>query len=330
MPDNENQQVIDPVLQALVFNEPIPQAAPEPTNQPTPDATPAAAEPTPDNDVVATDVFIKEHFGIDNYDTFKAEWENYQKIKTTPAPKAEHAFANDESKRIYAAITQGKTKEVRAYLEAQENLSTLDTMTDEQKLKMFIRMQNPLFDSELIDDEFVTQFAVDESKYKDDNGTIIDPLGLRKEKLRADQRRMNEVQKANDYFAQYKSKIELPEIQQTQPVVDQDYETYKASIAEDSKFIETIIAPALGSMKDTDINFNFNVTDQNNQMQFDVALAAEKEDFEKARTEALNYLKYISENFYDKDGKFLPDQVVQSICSNRTLASMHKVLRGRR
>jgi hypothetical protein len=314
-PPVDNQPDIK-ALQAFAFNEPIvntPNTPPAEGGQPpvTPD-TPPATPPVDDTEIIEPNAFIKQHFNFEDLDSLKNEWATLQNLKNNP-PKAEPTFTNDQSKKIYNAIVAGQTKEVRSYLEAQELLSNVETMNDEQKLKLFIKMNNPLYDQELIDLRFNKDYIFDEKPFKDDEGNITDPLGYRLAKVEALQKMQGDTGKANEFFTQYRTKIELPPITNTPISVDKDYQDYQASNAQSLEAYNNIIVPSLNALSENDVPLSFKVEDPNNQMNFDVALAIDKPDFDLAKKDALDFVGYVSKNFYDDKGNFKPNELVKAI-----------------
>ena len=311
----QEQQPSIQELAAFAFNKPTPQQevsaingqqpaaieAPATTEAAATTEAPAAATQAPD-----FNAYLKEHFGVDNIETAKSEWQSLQELKNKPATAVEIAFANEESKKIHELIKQGKTKEVGQWIQAQELLSNVETMGDEQKLKLYIKMQNPRFDNELIEDEFNSLY-----KLNQDDLDALEPLAARKERLKLEQRLENDVIKAQEYFQQYKSKIELPDIQPQQLTVDQDYEAYKASNASAAESYEKVIAPAIKSLKESDVPLSFSVNDANNKMQFDISIVPDAADFESARQDSLTL--DVMKTCYDKDGKFMPQNLQKLI-----------------
>jgi len=312
----QEQQPSIQELAAFAFNKPTPQQETAAINgeQPVVTEAVAPAEVAPTT-VTSTEVptqapdfnaYLKEHFGVDNLETAKAEWQTLQELKTKPQTAAEIAFANEESRKIHELIRQGKTKEVGQWIQAQELLANVETMGDEQKLKLYIKMQNPRFDNELIEDEFNSLYRLNQ-----DDLDALEPLAARKERLKLEQRLENDVQKAQEYFQQYKTKIELPDIQAPQLTVDKDYEAYKASNASAADSYDKVIAPAIKSLKESDVSLSFSVNDANNKMQFDINIVPDAADFESARQDSLAL--DIMKNCYDKDGKFLPQNLQKLI-----------------
>jgi len=290
---------------APIVNVPAPEA---PAGETTAPAGTGTNIPVPEPETILdASAYLKERFGWDSEETALAELE---RLRTPKPTTSEIAFANEESKKIHQLIKEGKTKEVKSFLEAKELMEGLDTMGDEQKLKLYIKMQNPKFDRELIDDEFNSLYKLNEDDF------IDDPMKLRKEKLRMEQRLENDVNKAQEYFSQYRTKIELPDIQPQQITVDKDYEDYKASNAKSLEDYNNVTVPGINSLKETDIQIKASINDANNQMQFDVSVVPEKEDFEKAKHNSLSVFDYLTKTCYDQSGKFLPDKLARLVLVN--------------
>lgn len=304
----------------VALNIAQPAADPNPANPAA--AEGAVAEPAqgaaPTEEIVDQEVFItnylKEKFGYDNEQAALTELQALRELKAKP-PVAEHKFTNDEAKKWYEYFTASKEDELRESLNARKQVKDVDGMNDEQKIKLFIKMQNPLFDQELIDYQFGKDYGFNEAAFKDpETGQITDPMAYRFAKVASQQKMQNDIQKANEYFSQYKSKIELPAIQaQSAPIVDESYEGYKASTAKAQEDYNNIIAPALTALTEAQLPFNVNVNDPNNQMQFDVNVVVDKQDFEDARKSALDYSDHLSKTYYDQTGKFLPEKLAKAI-----------------
>lgn len=314
----QEQQPSIQELAAFAFNKPTPQQETAAINGEQPAATEAVAPAeTAPATVAPTEVstqapdfnaYLKEHFGVDNLETAKSEWQTLQELKTKPQTAAEIAFANEESKKIHELIKQGKTKEVGQWIQAQELLANVETMGDEQKLKLYIKMQNPRFDNELIEDEFNSLY-----KLNQDELDLLEPLAARKERLKLEQRLENDVQKAQEYFQQYKTKIELPDIQAPQVTVDEGYEAYKASNASATESYNNVTVPAIKALKETDVPLNVSINDANNKMQFDINIVPEPTDFEAARQDSLSLDQFLAKTCYSEDGKFIPQNLQRII-----------------
>lgn len=259
---------------------------------------------------IPTSVDYLKELGFESIDNAKAEIEALRKIKETTITPQEIEFANEESKKIHQLLKEGKTKEVKQYLDAQEMLSNVETMSNEQKLKLFIKMQNPRFDQELIDDEYQSLYRIDEDDFMDDT------LKLRKEKLKLEQRIENDVAKAADYFAQYSKKVELPDITTQTIAIDESYESWKASNASVSDFQEKVIVPSVNAITEEKVKMAIEINDANNQMQFGVSIIPDKADLDAAKVSVIDFNDFLRENFY-KDGQFLPEEATKFVLRSK-------------
>lgn len=280
---------------------PLPEISPE--IQPAPLAPPAQQ---PNEEIIDANAYLKEQLGWDDWETAKAE---LAKLKSN-SPAKETEYPNDITKKIVNNLKAGNIKEVTAYLKAQELLEDSESMSNEQKLKLYIKMQNPKFDKELIEDEYNSLYTLSE-----DSLVELEPLAQRKARLKLEQRLDDDVVKAQEYFTQYSQKIQLSDIQpQTQTAtVDEDYEDYKASNAKANEIRDNLVIPGIKALKESDVQLGFKVEDSNNQMNFDVAITPTPEQFEKARQDSLSFNQFLTKTYYDKDGKFLPQQLQRMI-----------------
>lgn len=329
---------------AMAFNEPLPAPVTEPAapaappiedggGQAAPAAEPAATstppapnqpinQPTAEEGVTYIDPndYIKEHLGFDNWDVAKAELQRLRSLQQNAQTPAEIKFANDQAKRWFEYFTvPDKEDELYHALHARQQVKGLDSMGDEQKVKLFIKMNNPMFDQELIDYQFQQDYGFDDSRFKDENGVITDPLAYRHAKVASMQRMQGDLAKANEFFNNYKTKIELPEINQKpqSPVIDEAYEGYKARTANATEAYEKTIAPALQALVEADLNMAFNINDPDNQMQFDFGITVDKADFDAAKEDALFYTDYMERAFYDDKGAFQPKRLARAILLER-------------
>lgn len=270
------------------------------TDAPTVDAP---ADVLPTFDEIA---YIKEQFGVDSKEAIKAAFEELNELKAKAQTPAEFQFANEEAKKLAAAINSGDLKTIKQYADTQLMLSNVDSLTEAEQLKLYIKMKNPRFDQELIDDEYAELYTV---KNEDD---FDDPIALRKAKVRVQQRMENELAQAKEFFTQHKQSIKLPDIPSIQPTVDEGYEQYKAATATATETLNNVIIPSLKSLNESDLGMKLKINDTDNQMNFDVSVAVDKNDFDSALGEAVNWDAWVEKTFYE-NGKFQPQKVIQTI-----------------
>lgn len=313
--NNTSEHYSQQELEHFAFGTPLPVASPEGAQEQSQELNIAA--PASDNvhviapsDEIAIDdkVYLKQQTGYEDWNQLKTDIEAFKALKETPQTQAEIKYANEESKRIHEAILAGNTKEVRDYLNAQELLSGIDSMNDEQRLKLYIKMQNPLFSDRLVNEEFQDQYHLDEDS--------IDESKIERERLKLEQRKINDVKAANDYFTKYKTQIELPTIETQiaqQQNVDESYEAFKASNAKAIEDYNNMVLPAINALKESDVALNININDANNQMQFDISVMPEKTDFDRAKMEATDFGGYVQKAYYDEKGNFLAHKLQRAI-----------------
>lgn len=301
------------VLESLIFEEPLPKPTQPEAQQPESTPEPATTEQAP-AEPAAPDYtpFVKE-FGFEKLEDFKAEFENLKKLKDQPKEQTaeEIKFANEQSKKVYEALLAGKTKEVKQYLQVQEMLEGYDTMSTEDKLKLQIKLKNPRFDDELVEDEYNALYSIDEDQFDD-------PMKLRKEKIRLQQRLENAALEADEFISKYKQKIELPEIEKQKQGIESDpdfeaYKDYQASTAELVEHVEKVIRPALMSVKENDVQMNFALKDENNQMDFQMAIDIKPEDLENARKAAFSWNEFFNSVTSDEKGDYSASKALQVI-----------------
>lgn len=303
-------------LEHLAFGTPLPAVAENIVDNGEGAGASAAAAETKDNTLdkgaVDYNAYVKEQFGFETVEEAKAQFAELKKLAETGA-KGEPTFADETSKKIYNNILKGNLKEVKSYLEAKEVVDTLDTLAPEQKLKMFIKMQYPMYKTDaLLDAKFNKTYAVDETPYMDED-TVIDPVGLELAKAEAAQKMQDDLQKADEYFTQYKGKISLPDITAEKPTVDDEYEAYKARTAKGTEDYQGKVLPAITSLKEEDVKSSFKINDPKNQMVFDVEFAPTKEDFEDSKKQAANFWSFVQESFFDKEGNLYADKLAKNI-----------------
>lgn len=311
---SQNQQPSVAELAAFAFNKPLPEQTSKPadtTTQATDNSAQqiAIADTTQPASVPDYNAFVKEHFGIDDVESAKTEWKSLQEFRAKPATSTEISFANEQSKKIYTHLLKGEMKPVYDYLDAQEKLGNVDSLDADQQLRLFYKMQNPLYDDEIIDLKLKKEYGFNEEDYKDEDGKVIDHTGYRLAKADSSFKKQNDLQKAKDFFSQYKTKIELPDIQTPQTNVDEDYTAYKASNASADEAYNNVTVPGIKALKEADVSLKVSINDANNKMQFDINIVPEQTDFEAAKQDSLSLSQFLKKTCYDKDGKFVPQNL---------------------
>lgn len=101
---------------------------PAPETTPEPEAQPVVEAPKPAETIVDANEWLKQTYGWDNADAGKQELERLRKLQETAQTPAEHKFANDESKKYYDAITNGKADDLYNILHQQKQIERLEKL----------------------------------------------------------------------------------------------------------------------------------------------------------------------------------------------------------
>jgi hypothetical protein len=277
-------------------------AAPAVTASNEPAAAPIASPVAP---VPAVDynTYIRETFGYDSVEVAKAEIE---RLKNTPPVIKELDFPDEIAKKMYLNIKEGKYDEVANFIQGNRLLKDFDIKTPEEQLKLYIRMQNPRFDETDVSEEFKDTYYLDEEN--------IAPEKLARERKKMEQRKENDVLKAREFFQQYKSQINLPDITPPVPQVNAEFEEFQRIVNEEMQRDQKL-AEVLSKVPEAEATYTYKFADEKSKIAFDLSYAPTAEDFEKAKRATLDWNTFLKENYYNADGspqtsKWLKHQVI--------------------
>lgn len=281
-------------------------------------STDTSTQNQPDVNVIAPAEWLKQNFGFDTVESAR-EWVNKQREYEKNPPKYEPTYANDEAKRWAEYFTAGKEDDLYQNLHARRQVKNIDTLSDDQKIKLYIQMQNPLFDQEMVDYQFSRDYGFNEDQFKDEDGNITDPMAHRFAKISAQQKLQNDLAKTSEYFTQYKSKIDLsPLAQQQVQNVDEGYEAYKQYKDQQVQSQKTL-EQTLSKITENEIKYNYKFNDEASKLAFDIDFAADKDGFENARKAATNYYDFLQNNYYTGEGDPMNSKFIRDIYISQNL-----------
>ena len=290
-----------------IIQPPTPPPVDTPPITDTPPVTDKIVDTPPpvDNPPVVTNE-LKEKLGFEDWDAAQAAIADLKQKAETPAEKE---FANEQSKLAYSYLKEGKTKELKQFLETQEKLEsftsaevTEDTAPDIIKLGMQLKHKD--LSPKEIDYKFNKEFGIPKEPVQK-NDELDEEFEARKEEWqeKVNDIKMNlmiEAKLAKPELVKTKAELVLPDISKP----DADYEQYKASRADQpQRDAETKEAYSKISTKDVAMVFKFN--DEALKLAFDVTYEPDKESFDKSVSLASDLNSFLS-NYYGKDGS--PDR----------------------
>lgn len=293
-----------------------PPTPPAPTAQPAAATTPAepttpAAQPTTtaDDDTFDEAVYLKNNFGWENPESAKAELERLRALEKNPQ-REEIKFANDDSKKLFDLLKQGKTAEVRSYLDRQDRLDRL-TQYDLSKadqaadiLKAHLQFKNPDLTSKEVDRLISRKFTFPPKPANnldltpEENQAAINEWQQKVQEIEEDM--IIEAKLVRPELAQFKSQLVLPDINYVDPAVaeaqQKELQEWQSNRANYLK--------ALDDIKNfTGFQVKFN--DKENGFDFAVpyGVAPEEVTALKGELSDFNRDKFFDERWFDKDGK---------------------------
>ena len=128
---------------------------------------PAEVQEAKKDEPIDTNTWFKDQFkdyGWEDAEKAKADIAEWKKAKDTPSEK-EIQFANEQSQLIHELIREGKTKEVKAFLETQEKIESVLTseVTKDNAgdiIKLGLKLKYPTLTDNQIDFQYKQEYAV--------------------------------------------------------------------------------------------------------------------------------------------------------------------------
>jgi hypothetical protein len=268
-----------------------------PVVDPPPAANPANVAPPVTEPVVAPvippvdyNAYLRENFGFDSVEVAKTEIE---KLRNQLPVIKELEFPDETAKKLYLNLKENKYDEVANYINGINLLKGVETKTPEEQLKLFIKMQNPRFDSKDVDEEYADTYSIDEEN--------IAPEKLGRERKKMDQRKEDDLAKARAHFSQFRSKIDLPDITPAAPAVDPEYQQYQ-QLTQQIQESDRILAERISKVSETDMAYKQSFADDKSKIAFDISYEPTKEIADKAKAATINIEQFLKDNYYNADG----------------------------
>lgn len=332
----QTQQTEQPTISAevaqmmeLSLNGGVPQKVEE--AQPIIENEQSVVQPTFSFDI------LKDRFGYEKEDDVIKEIEELRTFKANPSP-AEIKFEKETDKKLFEALKAGKTDEVYSYLEEQRKLDRLtttevtkDTAKDIVKLGMQIRYKDLTQDE--IDYKFNKQYGIPnkpiQGELEEDTEYEERVNNWKSQVTDKEMELMIEAKLARPELETAKSKLVLPDIQETNNPELQAFKQYQNDIAEAQKTGELAKAE-FSSFTPKQFEFKLPFKDEANKIEFDFSFEPDSGSFNNAVEMAIDNDKYFS-TYFDKDGNPNRKQYLEDIyfAKNKEKIIMAAIAQGK-
>jgi len=244
-------------------------------------------------DVIDEDDFIKSK----TEGKFSSWEEVYEAIEQQAQPK----FENELSEAVYQMLLEGKTEEIFEILGTKQFADDVQNLPDEDVLKAYIKVNNPDFDDNDVEDEFNESYAIDEYQF--------DESKLKREQKKLSQRIKNDVQDAKEFFEGLAQDIKLPELsrRQTEQAPQEDVEMDAMIQEQRSLYLNSLngVESRIGALP-------FQWRDDKANMSVNGKFDIPAQELSKYRQAAENLEDYQVNRYY-KDGQYQSDKMVKEL-----------------
>lgn len=290
---------------------------------------PAASE----DEILDPKVWLKREFDVDDVAILKAEREELKKLKETGATPSEIKFANEQSKLVHELIREGKTKEVRQYLETQERIeSVVSAEVNKDNAADIIKLGMQLKYKDLTPDEINYKYEKQYGLPKEPK-QAVDELDEDFEARKAEwQEKVSDIQVNKVIEAKLikpeiqsaAAKLVLPELTQKQP--EGPSQESLAAQTEAMKKVRENFLNKLESEYSKVEGFTTKVKDESVELPITFKIPDEEKVAIKERFKAgIDLNDFIDKRWSDEAGNPKIDQIISDIYS---LENLDKVLSG--
>lgn len=244
-------------------------------------------------DVIDEDDFVKSK----TEGKFSSWEEVYEALEQQAQPK----FENELSEAVYNMLLEGKTEEIFEILGTKQFAEDVQNLPDEDVLKAYIKVNNPDFDDDDIEEEFNESYSIDEFNF--------DESKLKREQKKLSQRIKNDVQDAKEFFESLAQDIKLPELsrRQAEQAPQEDAEMEAMIQEQRSLYLNSLngVESRIGTLP-------FQWRDDKANMSVNGKFDIPAQELSKYRQAAENLEDYQVNRYY-KDGQYQSDKMVKEL-----------------
>lgn len=290
--------------------------APIVQDQPVVDTPAPSDSPNPSPDGFS---IFKEKYGYQSPDDAIKEIEEYRQLKANPQTP-EFTFENEDSKRIYQAISKGDKKAVFEILAKQERLETLTALevnkdTAADIIKTAIGIENPDLSPAEVEFEFKQRFTIpkepkepvqrtteEDDEFKERHDDWQDRHNEWKESVtNLEMKAIVAAKMAKPKLDAAKAQIVFPEIEAD---IDEGYAQYRKELEEQPR-LKAEVEAEYKTFKPEAIEARVKFTDEQSKIDFEYHYVPDIESFNKT-VELVSDIDKFYSLFKDQAGK--PDR----------------------
>ncbi len=298
--DNQPQQPdINTQLGNALWNGEQPKAADQPP------APPVIPEPPKEEfQYVDPNEWLKQNYGWEDVEAGKKELEELRKLKETAQTPAEHKFANEQSKKYYDAVVNGKEDDMYAILhqkkqlERLEKLSVANTNEAVDIIKADLQFKYPHIKPEdiefMVSDKYAKPAKPIQGADQDDADYQAQVSSWQQQVSNIERKMMIDAQVAKPELAKYKSELVLPDIPKPVQEPEANQEALEA--------FRTNFQQKLGSDYQNFKGFNVTAKDGDVQLPVTYAISPEELAASKQMLENLNVNEFLDNRWFDEQG----------------------------
>lgn len=234
-------------------------------------------------------------------------------------------WPNETAKEIYDRLVSGNISELADMIYEQKVLSSLDSMSEADIVKLKMAYDYPDLTPQEIEEEFNSRFTVDDEI--DKSLMSDDEIAQHNKKLEKASKALarelkKEVSVAKDYLSEMKQEISFPDIlsqiQNVQPQINPEEvlnEFFQSQEAEQGKLYEDARNQYISSLEDGLKQFEgFNVNYKDEDVQFDgkYSLTPEEKVSLTSSLKEFDLEEFYGARYY-KDGKYDTKQLAEDV-----------------
>lgn len=286
--------------------QPIQQAQEQPKVE-----APAATTKETQEEILEPAEWLRKEFQVDSPDTLKQYLQEYKALKESK-PSEEIKFANDDSKRFFDYLKEGKTDDVYAFLQTQKTLSKLvnSEVTEDNAadiIKFSLKNKYKEFSDTDVERKFNKQYGIPKEPVYDDTKETEEEyqvrLGEWKDKvgdIKADM--LLDAKIIKPELEKLKAELVLPDIPVNNPAASKEptQEELAAFKKQQGEFVE-----ATEKFLNSFNGFSVNVKDKD--VDYTVSYGTSKEE----KDNALTMMKEFAESGFNANGLFVKEWVNQ-------------------